>query len=348
MTTLRWDSGTAYDFFISLYVLHHATDFGLRPSWAAGVRQRLSTPGREFLEQVYSFAVVPLNWINHLPEPKDTATALGFLMNLAPADRLAELALPDETPEIARSTLEAVARRGSWTAEEKELLGNSIRLTRKELKPSGLENLLNLWTGLEKSGHKLLSALEEYHSAYFTDEETRVRPALEAGLTLSRELAERISVDALVEELSHGVRFEGLSVVNELTLVPSYWSTPFVFHTGTDTGKTLIVFGCRSEVQSVAPGADASDLLVNALKSLADPTRLRILRFLSEKPRTPTELSILLRLRPPTVIHHLRALRLAQMVTVRVGENNEKRYAARLEALDGVFTSVRAFIEKQD
>ena len=44
-----WDCGTAYDLFISLYVLHHPAEFGLRASWTAGVRARLSAAARETL-----------------------------------------------------------------------------------------------------------------------------------------------------------------------------------------------------------------------------------------------------------------------------------------------------------
>jgi DNA-binding transcriptional ArsR family regulator len=347
MTNLHWDPGTAYDFFISLYVLHHAADFGLRPSWAAGVRQRLSASNREFLEKVYSYTSAPLGWINALPDSKDAAVALRMLKGLAPASRLPALTLPDEFTPAERSALAGIAQRGAWTAQEYEALGNSFQRTGRKIKASGLENALNLWTKLDSSGERLLSALEEYHSAFFAEEETRLRPALEAGLAHSKEQAGRLSVEALVEELSHGVHFEGLSAARELTLVPSYWSTPFIFHGGTGAGKMLIVFGCRPEFQSVAPGADA-DLLVSALKSLSDPTRLRILRFLSEKACTPTELAHLLRLRPPTVVHHLRLLRLAKLVTVHVGENNEKCYAARLESLEDIFTSTRDFIQKRE
>ena len=46
---LAWDIGTAYDFFISLSVLHTPEEFGLRASWAAGVRSRLSSAHRKTL-----------------------------------------------------------------------------------------------------------------------------------------------------------------------------------------------------------------------------------------------------------------------------------------------------------
>ena len=47
---IHWDWGTAYDLFASLHVLHHPEKFGLRGSWAAGVRSRLTVPQRTILE----------------------------------------------------------------------------------------------------------------------------------------------------------------------------------------------------------------------------------------------------------------------------------------------------------
>lgn len=40
-TKLYWDFGTAYDLFLSLHVLHEPDIFGLKASWAAGVRSRI-------------------------------------------------------------------------------------------------------------------------------------------------------------------------------------------------------------------------------------------------------------------------------------------------------------------
>lgn len=347
MTTILWTSGTAYDFFISIYALHHASDFGLRPMWTAGVRQRLSPARRELLEQVSTFAAVPLVWANNLPEPKDASTALHALADLEPVTRLSCLTLPADTPADVHDALSAIAARGSWTAGEKELLAAYYNKQAKDWKLSNLEALLKVWSNAAKYGVQLLAALQEYYDVYFAEEEARLRPALEAGLTLGRDLAQRLSPDELVEELSRGVRFEQIDTLQELVLAPSYWSTPFVFSAKPEAGKTLIVFGCRPEVESVAPGSDAPDSLMNALKALADPTRLRILRYLAHRPLSPSELARLLRLRPPTVIHHLRLLRLAGLVTVRVGDENEKRYAARLEALTGVFTSVQEFLSQE-
>jgi DNA-binding transcriptional ArsR family regulator len=348
MTTIRWISGTAYDFFISLLALHSAGEFGLRPSWTAGVRQRLAVPQREFLEQVYSFASVPLDWITSLPGLKDAQPILRHVESLAPGDRLRILTLPFNIPVEARQTLDHIATRGAVNTKEKELLGRAILIRNKHLKTAELEQLFKVWINLDKSSEIILTSMQDYYQAFFADEETRIRPALTAGLENAQELSERVKLPALVEKLSRGVRFEDVELAREIILVPSYWSTPFVFPTTPSEGRMQIVFGCRPDFQSIAPGAETPDKLINALKSLGDPTRLRILRYLTGEPLTPTELSRRLRLRPPTVLHHLQALRLAELVAIRVSENGEKRYTARSETLDVIFASVKNFIIKQD
>ena len=348
MTTIRWISGTAYDFFISLLALHSAEEFGLRPSWTAGVRQRLAVPHREFLEKVFSFASVPLDWVSSLKGAKDAQTILRYAADMSAGVRLRTLTLPSTLPVETKETLNHIAAHRAVSSKEKELLGSTILNRSRKLKTAELEQLLKVWINLDKSSELLMNSLQEYYQAFFADEETRILPALKAGLENAQELSKRLKLPALVEKLSRGVRFEDLESAKEIILVPSYWSTPFVFHTTPAEGVMQIVFGCRPDFQSIAPGAETPDKLINALKSLADPTRLRILRYLTGEPLTPTELSRKLRLRPPTVLHHLQALRLAELVAIRVSETGEKRYAARPETLDVIFESVKKFIIIQD
>ena len=56
--TIEWDYGTAYEFFISLHVLHQPEHFGIRASWAAGVRSRIPSAERKLLEDIYSLTGV--------------------------------------------------------------------------------------------------------------------------------------------------------------------------------------------------------------------------------------------------------------------------------------------------
>jgi DNA-binding transcriptional ArsR family regulator len=332
---------------MSLFVLHHATEFGVRPAWAAGVRQRLTQQKREFLEQIHSFSSVPLSWISRLTTPQTAQAALQRIAELAPIDRLPTLALPEDIPLEARRILQGIAERRTWTAEEKaELISHYGQSSKPS--PSALDILLDTWTTLAENGEKYLEALQEYYLVFFAEEEAQIRPALARSLAEAQILAGQLQLVDLVERLSHGVRLENLDSIDELTLFPSWWVTPLAFLTRPGKGKVLIAFGARPEVRNETEGAEPATGLVNAIKSLGDPTRLRILRFLSNEPLTPTELAHRLRLRPPTVIHHLRILRLANLVKVTVGENMEKLYTARLEAIQTIQKSLADFLDIHD
>jgi DNA-binding transcriptional ArsR family regulator len=89
------------------------------------------------------------------------------------------------------------------------------------------------------------------------------------------------------------------------------------------------------------------DALFRALKALADPTRLRILRYLAAEPLSPAQLSRRLRLRAPTVIHHLHTLRLAGLVYLSF-EAGDRRYAARIQAVATTFDALHRFLQEPE
>jgi hypothetical protein len=70
---LTWEIGTAYEFFISLYVLHHPDEFGLRASWAAGVRSRLDPEARKTLEEAQEVMGFPWGGFSFKSEVRDSA-----------------------------------------------------------------------------------------------------------------------------------------------------------------------------------------------------------------------------------------------------------------------------------
>ncbi|MGH2533775.1 MAG: metalloregulator ArsR/SmtB family transcription factor [Thermomicrobiales bacterium] len=72
---------------------------------------------------------------------------------------------------------------------------------------------------------------------------------------------------------------------------------------------------------------ETHDRLVDIFKALADPSRLRILGALAERPHTGKELAELLAVGPPTVSHHMARLTDANLVTV---ERDGQRHIYRL------------------
>jgi DNA-binding transcriptional ArsR family regulator len=69
------------------------------------------------------------------------------------------------------------------------------------------------------------------------------------------------------------------------------------------------------------------------------------MRYLVQETLTPSELSRRLRLRAPTVTHHLSALRLAGLVHLTLQPDGERRYTARLEGLQATCVSLTDFLE---
>ena len=95
---LTWDSGTAYDFFASLVILHDPAAFSLRPAWASGMRQRIPSVERGILEALIGRVITspPLRWLHALAGPKTCQAALKTLGELPPVEQL--LALVNASP----------------------------------------------------------------------------------------------------------------------------------------------------------------------------------------------------------------------------------------------------------
>jgi DNA-binding transcriptional ArsR family regulator len=349
---LFWDWGTAYDLFISLEVLHEPDKFGVRGAWAAGVRARLPTDGREALEQIRQMAHMPFHWVYTLPEPKDATTALWALDQLAPGERLLTLFLtPTSSPEGAKEILREVGARGSWIEQDREALLATYQdlysCMEGKTPPSSqkLAEILDWWAQAGELGERYLEALHIYHEVFFAEEEKRIRPVLQEALSKAQERAEQLPLLDLLEELSQGLRFDERPAAPELVLAPSYWCTPLMYFGKVSAECEMLLFGARPSDVSLVPGEVVPDALLRSLKALSDPTRLRILYALAKEPFTPAQLARRLRLRPPTVIHHLKILRLAGLVQLTLGEDKQERpYATRPGAVKAAYDSLRGFL----
>lgn len=352
---LLWDWGTAYDLFASLVVLHEPADFGLRGAWAAGVRARLPVTERQVLEHSLLLWHAPFHWIYTLPKPKDGTTVLWALGQVPPAERLPSLALSPEVPSEMAERLRAIADQGQWDEADRRDLRSAYQRAcdcedeKKVPSPSELAKILDIWINAEQFGEQYLQALRVYQEVFFAEEERRIGPALQSALDRAQELAERQSLPDLLEELSQGLRFDVAPEADKLVLVPSYWCTPLVFFGKLSAERDIWLFGARPADASVVPGEVVPETLVRALKALSDPTRLRMLHALSQETLTPAELARHLRLRAPTITHHLKILRLSGLVQLTLGEGKAtKCYAIRSDAVASACTSLKLFLEKND
>lgn len=345
---LGWDSGTAYDFFISLHVLHHPDRFGLRGAWAAGVRSRLNVTQRGILEDAQQLFFSPVAWVHTLPAPKDAAAVLRSLQQLPSAQRLPTLALnPDLPPEYV-TTLKDIANRRAYTEQDLERIRSYWQQRGRTQQGKTLDKVLHWWSRPDEFGDLYLEALQSYQAVFFAEEERRIQPFMQTALLQAQESSHNIAFNELVEHLSQGVEIAALLESVEVVFAPSYWITPLVIYARLDAERMLLLFGGRPADAALVPGEVVPDALLAALKALADPTRLRILRYLAVEPLTPSQLSSRLRLRPPTMIHHLNTLRLAGLVHLSLDKQGERRYAIREERVGETFGVLQKFLSLEE
>ena len=346
MPNLTWDESTAYDLFVSLYVLHRPEQFGLRASWAAGVRSRIPISQREFLESAQTFLPVPLRWLYLLPAgSRNAAGAIHALAQLSIEERLPSLSLTPQSSPLLTSTLRHITLRQTWNPAELEVLRKHFQRKGLILKPAGLQHLCQAWAHPAEFGERFLQALGSYYQAFFAEEEERIRPALRTGLDRAAEMAAGMETAALLDALTGGLHFAALDSLRKVVLAPSFWAGPLAFFQRIQPASLIVAFGCRDNKSSLVPGEDISDQLIGALKAVSDPTRLRILRYLAGCPQTPSQLARLLRLRAPTVIHHLNTLRAAGLVEITLQPEMERSYTLRGDALNGVLEGLRYYLE---
>jgi len=344
-TKIQWDAGTAYDLFVSLRALHDPDTFGVRASWAAGVRSRLPAEHRQTLDLAVRQISPPLFFVHSLPAPKNAATVLEALKKM-PASRVLEaLSFHFLTSSAFKETLLSIRPGHKWTPAEKQILLENARLSEQYTQSAYLDGLQQTWSDREAFGNKFIKALEAYIDNFFAEEEQRILPVLKHGLSHAQMRAGSLALPVLLEELTSGVRIEKIDSYSKIVLAPSFWGSPYMFLEKLSVDTLMIVFGARPDSMAVIPGDIVPDALIRSLKALSDATRLRILRYLAQSPRTATELSRALRLRPPTVLHHLNQLRMAGMVQILLSEEGERQFSPRYDGFENTIDLLKLFVQ---
>ena len=341
---LSWMNGTAGDFFVSLYVVHNPDVVGLPAPWAAGVRSRLPDRMQMILRDTTKFLIAPLPWLAALPEPRSAQSALAALDATPVDERLAALVLNPWDRCDAEDVLKRILEQRSWDEEDADIVRKScekggLRVSRKDT-----ASWLSWWTKPEEFGRLFLDALHAYYDVFFREEERRIQGTLRGALDDAQKRSEHSNVSDLLERLSQGLRFQSFSRAEEIVLSPSYWCTPLIVEGRIGQGRQLILFGARPEDASLVPGGTVPDALSQGLGALSDGTRLRMLQALAQERLTQAEIARKLRLRAPTITHHLRVLRLAGLVALDFSVKEEKRYSLRRDRPQEIFKGLSTFL----
>jgi DNA-binding transcriptional ArsR family regulator len=345
---ISWDHGTAYDLFASLYVIHLPADFGLRASWAAGIRSRLSPESRDLFAVTALHMNIPVSWLLALPQPKPARAVLDALDAMAPGTVLPALASDSESQEPCEVLLRKVLGQGRWDDGDIDAYRSCMGPAHAKSPAYDRDSVarwLDCWSKPERFGDAYRRGLREYYEVFYREEERRILPGLERGLERARELATRVPVAELFEQLSRGIRVEYHLKQRELVLVPCWWCTPRILYTNVAPGREVVLYGARPADASLVPGDSVPGDMLLSLEALSDPTRLAILQALIETPLTQADIARRLRLRPPTISHHLKSLRIAGLIAY-IGEGTgETRYGVRVAQVGQTCEQLKAYLK---
>lgn len=304
---------------------------------SVGLKAKLRFEYSPFCELVFS--------LNVLSEPGRHGTLLPWVI------RFKEKVSPD-----LQAGLDGFRERlGGWTQAAAFAL-RRIPL-RDHAVETALEKLPRLaadaphdWPGLDAGGVRALAErLREYWTTCFYEEFYWIEPLLVRSIKEQATALERrealgflqdlypaadiwfsLAEGVLVVERAAGEVRRRLDELEALVLIPSVFATgPVVAER---EGALLLSYPVAPAV--VQPKSDLvpPETLSRQLKTLADETRLKIVKLLAERPWCTQDLAAELELSEPTVSRHLKLLREAGLIT-NDKQGNFIYYSLRFERL---------------
>lgn len=333
---------------LSLHVLMHPKEHPLQHPWIRQMRRLSPALKREI--RAFSFLYSDITADFMLPEraegPQTFEAALQAFASMTPERAQYEIARP------AFFYMEPNA--GGPEALEREEVRERIRKRVCCFSPEGDDLAQQLFDDPAFVQSRVVEMLASYWAESFAAEWERLEPALaeeatfaqdEDPITLLGQVRSELRVDAPERMLVRPSRHEHEVIVdaaNPLRLIPSVYVWPHVRINCDPPWPLAILYPPRSMRNGLA-GSAAPDSLVRGLRAAADPTRLRILRLVAERPRSTEELAPLVGLSESGLSKHLKALTDAGLLTTR-RQGWYVLYRIERERLAGLGDDLRSYV----
>ncbi|WP_442598350.1 ArsR/SmtB family transcription factor [Neobacillus sp. D3-1R] len=203
-----------------------------------------------------------------------------------------------------------------WQSPEKENIDVFLNWLRS-LQPGDLYEKLfsyvseSLPTDLTVIRDQYVHLLHIWNEQYFSKMDTEILDLLrESFLEWEGKPMEEDPI-SFVEKASGGLKIEAYEGLQQVILIPSYHMNPLIRINKFKNIAQILFPVDRPEMDPYQP----SKKLVRLTKALADENRLRILKLLSEGPKTFSEILKHFDVSKSTVHHHVMLLRTAGLVT---------------------------------
>jgi len=210
--------------------------------------------------------------------------------------------------------------------------------------PSVLRSHFTVPNDLEGTRQWYLHLLAAWDEQYFGQVDPAILAGLRADAAAKTALIAGMAPDDLVEMASNGVQIAPDLAPEVVLLVPQYHYRPwnlFSYY------RNLVLLAYPADALPLAAGEPSTGLL-RLTRALSDPSRLRILRLLSDDRRSFTQLVTMTGLAKSTVHHHMVALRAAGLVRVNDVGGKTVTYQLRPDAADDLGNRLRAYLTPSD
>lgn len=190
---------------------------------------------------------------------------------------------------------------------------------------------------------KLLYVFNDWHELYYRRQDQKVAAALEEEAKRRQKLLLTDPAGAFVEDTTNGLVFRPVPGQEKLLLVPQYHFQPLnvIYHYGK---LTLCHYNARIYPEGLE-GLSPHDMRI--IRCLGEANRLKIMRFLHEKPRSYIEIVRHLKLSKGITHDHISKLRSAGLIYGYFEGETLTEYGLRVKNLAYVQEQISRFIEER-
>jgi DNA-binding transcriptional ArsR family regulator len=334
--SLAFEVVPAYDAILGLAAVAQPEKHELPSGWARKVRQALPVGIRADITFFFGDPLVlGTGAIGLIPDLQD-GTPAGLLSALTDADTAGVLSLLLARGMWNRQMVGSLKRfiRNRPTAEDAKLVEAHMRAMRAETRRRATAMLADP----DGTRSRYVALIDAFHRHWLSDQLPQIEPILTQRARHGRRSIGKIPAREVIARATGGftLRAQG---ARSVTLVPSYFATPFVYALR-EGREPVLVFGARPP-ESPGKNEPVDAQSVRVLKALADETRLRILQLLAAQPMYGQQLADALGVSHPTVSHHMAQLRIAGLTRTELDAEGNKTYFVRSEALEDLFSDLR-------
>lgn len=161
----------------------------------------------------------------------------------------------------------------------------------------------------------LIKVMDSWYQEIVKEKQQETAAILEKDYQAKKEMQQKVSSEELVQWATGGVTYTPEPSVDTVLLIPQYIYRPWNIEVDIE-GTKVFYYPVSNESVSPSDRYMPDYFLVQKYKALGDEVRLKMVKMLSEHPRTLQDMTEKLDIGKSTIHHHLKILRAAKIVEI--------------------------------